>query len=509
MRRTAALQLGWLATQARAARRFQAAMLDPERAQAARLTELVSALGPSAYGREVGLDRVQSFADLQRVPIVDYDALEPWVARIAAGETGVSSTEPVEVLEPTGGTTGGTKLIPTTARLRAEFAEAVGAWMVDLHRSLPRLLGTRSYWSISRAVRTRRATEGGVPIGFDDDASYFGPLERWAIRRLMAVPGDVAQSASLDAWREATALYLIEAWDLGLISVWSPTFLTILMDWIAANRTGLLPKLSPAARERLACAWDGRIVHGAMLWPRLQVVSAWGDGFAEGHLPALLERFQGVRFQAKGLLATEGVVSFPLVGEEGHVLAVTAHVLELQDLSDGTVIRPHEARLDGEYRPILTTGGGFVRYALPDAVRVVGFSGRIPRIRLSGRLDRGSDRVGEKLTEGFVARALAGLWERPPGFAMLCPVDGPRYALVVDAAPPTAEAVDRALGEAYHYRYARELGQLGEPVVCVVLDAWARWERAIEGLGLGLGDQKPGALEVRATVVGALVRGGV
>jgi hypothetical protein len=189
------------------------------------------------------------------------------------------------------------------------------------------------------------------------------------------------------------------------------------------------------------------------------------------------------------------------------VLAVTAHVIELQDLTDEGVVRPHEAEVGKRYRPLLTTGGGFVRYALPDAVEVLGFAGRVPRIRLVGRLDRGSDRVGEKLTEGFVEAALRGLGAAG-GFAMLCPTDDPlRYTLVVDRPGPDADALDRALGEAYHYRYARDLGQLAPPDVRVVPDAWPRWERAIEALHLTLGDQKPGALEIRGPVIAALVGG--
>jgi hypothetical protein len=504
----AVVQLGWLGVQARSARRFHRALRHPERAQQRRLAELVSVLGPSAYGRHVGLDRVRTLADLQRLPVADYEALSPWVDRIAAGEAGVLSTEPVEVLEPTGGSTGGTKLVPTTARLRAELATAVGAWMVDLHRHLPGLIGTRQYWSVSRAVREHRTTAGGMPIGFDDDASYFGDLEQRAIRRLMAVPSEVAGAPSAEAWRHATAVALIEARDLGLISVWSPTFLTVLLDWMAAHRSALRRSLSPKARWRLDLAWDGTELLGPRLWPQLQLVSAWGDGFAARHLGALARRFPGVHIQPKGVLATEGVVSIPLWGRDGHVLAVTGHVLELRDVGTGDVVPWSEVAVGSEVQPLLTTGGGFVRYALPDRLRVVGFEGRVPRVRLLGRLDHGSDRVGEKLTAAFVDRALSTLWtDDAPAFAMLVPVDlePPHYTLVVQGAAPTADAVDAALAEAYHYRLARELGQLGPARVRIVADGWRRWEQGLEAAGLRLGDQKPHVLETRPAVARALL----
>lgn len=501
MKRTAALQGAWLTLHLRSWARWQRALRDPRRAQARRLRALLPILTPTVRGREIGLGRVRRLEDLRHLPIMDGEELTGWAARIAAGEAAILSTEPVDALEPTGGSTGGTKLVPSPARLRAEFAEAVGVWMVDLHRAHPRLMGTRAYWSVSRAVRRPARTAGGVPIGLPDDASYFGPLLAGAVRALMVTPADIAASPTPEVWRRRTLTALVEAEDLGLISVWSPTFLTVLLDALPAL-AGSLP-LSPSARSRLDRALAGGSLHLPTLWPRLAVVSAWGDGFARDPLAALATRLPGVTVQPKGLLATEGVVSFPLSGADGGALAVTSHVLELRDLDDGRIWLAHEAPISATTQPLLTTGGGLVRYALPDAVEVIGHTGAVPRIRLLGRLDRGSDRVGEKLTAAFVEGALRPLVS---GFAALVVAEDPlRYVLVVDSAAPDAGAVDRRLRGAYHYDYARELGQLGAAEVMVVPDAWRRWEAAIEGMGLRLGDQKPHILEVRAPVAAALL----
>lgn len=448
------------------------------------------------------------------MPIVDHDALRPWIDRVADGEPDVFTSEPVEMLERTGGSSGAEKLVPYTARLRAEFAEAVGVWMVDLHHRVPTLVGRKSYWSVSRAVRRAERTPGGLRVGFDVDAEYFGPLARWAIARMMAVPGAVAQSPDIEAWRHATAGHLLEAEDLGFVSVWSPTFLTRLLAWMGEHRGEI--QASARARDRLARAWTGTCLHGPTLWPALRVISAWGDGFAAAQVGPMRVPFPGVAFQPKGVLATEGVVSFPFgdlsrCEADGSVLAATSHVIELRDLADGRVVWMDEARVGGRYQPLLTTGNGFVRYALPDELEVVGHLGQVPRVRLRGRLDRGSDLVGEKLTAAFVAEALARVWAEvgvTPGFAMLVPerVEGLGYTLVVDRAPrDLATAVDRALSVGAQYGYARDLDQLGPVDVRVVPDAWARWEAALEALRLTLGDQKPLALETRPGVVRALL----
>lgn len=501
---TATLQLGWLASQLPPWRRFLRAARDPQQATLARFDELRAVLGPAAYGRHVGLDRCADLAAFQdRVPIVGYEELRPWIQRICQGEAGVLSTEPVELLERTGGSSGKDKLIPYTARLRREFAEAVGAWMVDLHRALPGLLGTRGYWSISRAVRRAERTTGGLRVGLDDDAEYFGPLARWVVGRTMAVPGHVARSADMEAWRAETCRYLLEAEDLGLISVWSPTFLGRLLDWLAEHRDGLRDQLSAPARRRLDAA--GAELHVPTLWPRLALLSAWGDGFAAEQLEGLRSRLPGVAVQPKGVLATEGVVSFPLWGQEGGVLAASSHLIELREVDSGRCLWPHQARVGGTYQAVLTTGGGLVRYAMPDALEVLGHSGGLPRVRLLGRLDRGSDLVGEKLTQPFVQQALAPLVTRCR-FAMLLPQAEPAgYVLVVDRDPPGPARVDSALSQAYHYRYARELAQLQPARVRLRADAWHRWERALEHQGLALGDQKPAMLETRPALAAALL----
>lgn len=497
-RRTALLQAGWVGSRLRPHREILGASRDPERHWNARLQRLLPALASSAYGRSIGLDRVRSLADFQQLPTSDWEMVAPWAERIAAGEAGVLTSEPVELLEPTGGSSGGTKLVPYTRRLRREFDEAVGAWMVDLHHRDPALFGRRHYWSVSRAVKQARTSAGGLPIGLEDDSAYFGPVTRWALRQIFAVPPDVARSPTLERWRTRTLRYLLEADDLGLISVWSPTFLTRLLAAVPEVKG-----LSRSAAGRVS-TWErsGRLQD---LFPRLRCISAWGDGFARAPFEVLAGQFE--RVQPKGLLATEGVVSIPWgpVGAGNPAttgsVVVPMHLVELRDEA-GRVRWPWQVEVQGRYQPLITTGGGLVRYALPDQVEVVGSLGRLPRIRVVGRLDRGSDLVGEKLTPGFVQPILEALDVR---FAMLFPhVD--HYVLVCDR-PVSAERVEHGLLGAHHYAYARELGQLGPVEVRVVGDAWARWEQACEAQGWTLGEQKPGPLETRSALRDAMLGG--
>lgn len=513
----------------RAHARFLSAAARPEEVQGAWLKAFLRDNEDTVYGRAHGYSRIGSLAEFQdRVPVVDYDALEPFVRRIARGEARVLTRERVTMFERSSGSTAPTKLVPYTPSLFAEFSEVAAAWMFDLACAYPGLAGTRQYWSLSPAAQGPLHTEGGVPVGVTDDTEYFGPVARWAMRQLMAVPGEVANAPSVEEWRRRTLEYLVADSRLGLVSVWSPTFLTLLMQELARILPDLLRGL-PALRARSieeGLAREGRLT-GRALWPKLSVVSAWADASASPALPALQAFFPGTPVQPKGLLATEGVVSFPLAqtAERGSVLAVTGHFLEFEDL-ECPGARPlfvHELREGGRYAPILTTGGGFARYHLRDEVRCVGHFRQVPLIRFEGKLDGVSDLCGEKLSSPFVQRALeragASLGVQP-AFALLAPDRSPvpRYALFVESEAPEEKLVDLAarvdeeLSASHPYRYCRELGQLQAVRVCAVRDGAAKYQAALVNRGFRLGQIKPTCLDSRRSwpeVFGEPPKGGM
>ena len=213
--------------------------------------------------------------------------------------------------------------------------------------------------------------------------------------------------------------------------------------------------------------------------------------------------------QPKGLLATEAFISLPQAGLPGAALATTAHFFEF--LTDSGEARlAHQLEKGGVYEVVVTTGGGFYRYRLHDAVEVVGFAGQAPCLRFAGKTDRVSDWFGEKLNERFVAGALERLFESRrlrPRFAMVAPEVAPepaagtlRYVLYLELPDSQdggglGEELDRALCENFHYAYCRRLGQLAPPRVAPVADGAERYLRACQRQGRKMGDVKPAALQ--------------
>jgi hypothetical protein len=515
------LNTAWMLKCAGEARAFRRAIRHVAHAQAEVLVDILRRNRQTTFGRAHGFRHLSTPKAYQdRVPLSGPgDYAEP-VQRIAAGEAGVLTAERVELLEPTSGTTGGEKLIPYTPSLRRQVQRALAVWIDDLFRHRPALRRGRAYWSLSPALGPARRTAAGISIGFDDDASYLGGLERLALKYLLVVPAEVARLGDLAAVRYATLLHLLAAGDLTLISVWNPTFLTALLrpleEWQDRLRQDLRRgtlHLGTALRApvvegilRSSASWPEKL---QQIWPQLGLISCWMHAAAARAVPEVRALFPTVEIQPKGLLATEGCVSIPLLGRPAPALAVRSHFFEFQEGEGGPCRLAHELQTGGRYRVILTTGGGLYRYQLRDEVEVVDFEWQCPLLRFLGKADRISDLVGEKLAEPHVRAVLERLFAAQglcPGFALLAPVEGrpARYRLFIQDAPlpsltALATGLEAGLRENPYYGHAVALGQLA-PAEVAVLDpsgepAWQVYERCCVARGQRAGNIKPAALD--------------
>ncbi|MBI2932010.1 MAG: GH3 auxin-responsive promoter family protein [Planctomycetes bacterium] len=462
----------WMLAGTRARSRYRRARRDPRRAQEAILFDFLRRNAGTDYGRAHRYDRIRTVRDFQEsVPVVTYEELEPWIDRIRHGRPNVLTAEPVVMMEKTSGSSGPAKYIPYTRSLRREFQEAIGAWMVDLFRNRPGLLTGAQYWSISPSARQKETTPGGIPVGFDDDTEYLDPLERRVVGWVMAVPGDVCRISDMEENRRVTLRHLMACRRLGFMSVWNPSFLTILMS-----------RLPDGARP-------------AELWPQLKLISCWTSAVSARFVPAVRALFPNVEIQGKGLVATEGVISFPEIGRPAPSPALTSHFLEFVG-EEGRARLVDELDVGRRYSVVITTGGGLARYALGDTVEVVAPGA----IEFVGKGSHVSDVCGEKLSEAFVGPILDEASSRFPGvgFAMLAPewAHPPHYALLIesDRAGDVAEFVERRLRASVHYDYCRRLGQLGAVRGVPVSGAGERYLRACERLGQRAGNIKPACL---------------
>jgi len=513
--------------------RFHWGLRDGTAAQRQVLRRILRQNADSDIGRKydfASIDSVSAYQD--RVPLTTHADWEASIDRIAAGEDGVLTSEPVRLLEPTSGSTAATKWIPYTDALQDEFQRAVAPWILDLFLHHPQLLTGSAYWSVSPVGDRPKQTSGGVPVGFADDSDYLGPVQGRLVRAVMAVPPCVRRLRDVETFRYVTLLGLLRRADLTLVSVWNPTFFTILLerlpDWgprLAHDleRGALSPpgSLPTAVREKLEKQWAPRLERASVLraalseeaaarhrrlWPHLRVVSCWADGPAAAHADELATLLPHAHLQPKGLLATEGVVTIPMTGAPAGVPAVRSHFFEFLPADGGDPVLLDDLETGGRYDVVLTTGGGLYRYQLRDRVEVADRWRGVPCLRFVGKTDQVVDRFGEKLNARHVQTVIGAACDAhalDPAFAMLAPDERtpPGYTLFLQADAANAklrevaQRVETDLRDNYHYDYCRRLDQLGPlRLFRVTGDARSTYLERCIAMGQRAGDVKPTAL---------------
>ena len=507
----------WLGSNAPAAVRFRRALSHPAETQWHWLRDRVARNTDTAFGKAHGFARIRTYPDFVRqVPIRDHEALAPWIERIRNGESRVLTIDPVRRLVPTSGSSGARKLIPFTDGLQQDFNGAIDPWIADLYRQRPGVAFGRAYWSVSPAVEINDE-KSAVPIGFDDDADYLGGVRKRLVEAVMTVPSAIRSVSDMEQFRYLTLLCLLRCGDLRLVSVWHPSFFTLLLDaapgfWgsltrdLADGTCRDAKSVGPVVLQALKLRpmpWRAKQLDAigpaspGKWWPALRVISCWADGHAALAKADLERRFRGVLVQPKGLIATEGIVTIPY--SRRHPLAIGSHFFEFIG-PDGDVVRAHELKAQETYEVILTTSGGLWRYRLGDRVSVTGFAGKTPSLRFVGRAGNLSDRFGEKLSEPFVAGVIRSMTtDADPRFALLAPDDGPSgccYTFYYEgAAAVTAERLDTLLCENPHYAWCRQLGQLRSARLFRIRDGgYAAFAARQVARGMRLGDIKPSAL---------------
>jgi len=491
----AALLRAWSAPRAA---RFTAALSDCEKAQRGVLARLVRAAAATEYGRAFALrpdDHVDAFR--AKVPTVDYGALQPWIGRCEQGGADILTPGRVRHFEPTSGSGGANKRIPYTDALLGSFRSLFAIWAHDLLTQVLHPRSGRLFVSVSPGLNQRAEPR--------HDADYLASPLRVLLAPFLVAPDRDSNWADPSSFRDAVARALLACTDLEIISIWSPTYLLVLLEHIETRREQLCAQL-PGDRRRLLSRDP---IPWTQLWPRLQLLSCWSAAAATMPAQQLARRLPHAFMQGKGLLATEAPVTVPLVQAGGCVPLIDELFVELED-ADGSLHLLHQAPTDHDYALLISQAGGLLRYRLGDRVRVTGRWRDTPMLEFIGRVDAVCDLVGEKLSEDQVAAALRPLLTAD-AFALLVPVVTPTrrcYRLITDMPDPfLAERLDTALQTGHRYSEARALGQLAAPQVMVLDEARRIVHDRLVADGMLAGDIKDRVLLHNLERAGRLLAG--
>ncbi|MBP9022796.1 MAG: GH3 auxin-responsive promoter family protein [Spirochaetes bacterium] len=441
-----------------------------EKIQKEKLYSILDSNKDTVYGKKNGFEHIKTIEEYQKsVPVATYEDYRLFIEDIKIGKNNILTKEQILLFELTSGSASASKYIPYTNGLKKEFQKGLKPWIYNLYSSYRGIRWGQSYWSITPAGTKKKYTEGGIPVGFEEDTEYFGKLEKKLFDIVFAVPASLAEETDMDIFYQKTSIYLIKCRYLSLISVWNPTFLLLILEYMTKNAETLCNIIYKNSIKR---NWLKEILikqEYNKIWKSLKVISCWCDGNSQGYKDKLEKMFPGTVIQPKGLLSTEGFISMPFAGENGSRISVNSHFFEFQSLEDDLIYLTHQLQKGKRYTVIITTSGGLYRYNLKDIVEVVGFNNGFPGIKFIGRQDRVSDLFGEKLHEEFVVNAVSKHLMNPE-FFMAAP-ENDRYVLYVKSnnlESKLAEALDVELRENFHYDYCRKLGQLKELSVIAI-----------------------------------------
>ena len=465
------------------------------------------------FGINNNFKNITCFKEYQRnVPIQNYESHFPYIQKIMNGDKNILTASEVYMFEKTSGTSSSSKYIPFTKELLTEIHNGTSTWLYDIYQSFPQLLNTSSYWSISPRLGEFETTKGGLPVGLNDESEYFSTIERLFIKELMAVNPGIAK-LKVEEFRYYTALDLLKNNYLGLISVWNPSFLILLLDFIEKNKTVLLRSLfdkKQIKRSRLKILEDqfsNETINFEKVWPNLAFISTWADGNSKTMIWQIKKRFPSVHIQAKGLLMTEGIVSIPIHKINGSVLSYQSHFYEFlpyEETSTETFLH-NELEVGKKYIPIITTSGGLYRYKTNDIIEIQSFYNTLPIFNFLGRCDNTVDYFGEKLNAIHIEKILEEFekkYVKNCRFKMMAPVLFPHahYGLFLEGEidkfllEEAENYLELQLSQNHHYLLCRKLQQLYNLKIYLVTNALEIYENNC----IKNKKQKPGNLKIKA-----------
>jgi GH3 auxin-responsive promoter len=457
------------------ARRFDLSLQQPEMAQAKVQREIVDRLSKSQYGRDLG---VKSVADWQNVPIVTYDDLSSFDKL---------TSEPILFYEKTSGSRGAAKQIPYTKSLRRSFSQMFCVWAHDLIHHIPFTTG-KVYFCISPKLYTDvGCVSAKQNASLQTDADYLDSWLSWILSPFLVTLPNAQTLQDPEEFKYKLSLRLLQEETLEIISIWNPSFLKVILDYISTNRSRLQSQL-PTDRAKLLNQPE---ISWQQVWPHLKLISCWDAAGAVDQANSLRSLFPHVLIQGKGLLATEAPLTIPLFAAPGCVPVLDEVFFEFED-GAGEIWLLHELLIGPEYQLIISQKGGLYRYRMGDRVRVTHYYHQTPCLEFLGRSGGISDLVGEKLNPDFVRDVLQEL-KLASGFKTLVPIKDPaHYILLLDCEldVPIAAELDKRLCRSHHYAQARSLGQLQAAQVISRSDMAECWARMRMAQGARWGDIK-------------------
>jgi hypothetical protein len=443
-----------------AAKRFLLDLENPQLAQFKVQKQIFNNFYHSEYGKKIGIKFIDEW---KQIPIIKYHDIEDLISH-RVKQTSVLTPEKILFYEKTSGSRAAAKLIPYTKSLRHSFNQMFCVWANDLITNGCKFSTGKIYFCISPQLNSSNQET------IQDDSEYLDEWLRLVLSPFLISLPKIKKIRNPDKFKHELAKALIIAEKLEIISIWSPTFLELILDYIQTNHIQLAKDLKNRISNQRQQILLSETFIPQDLWKNLKLISCWDSVNAADKADYLRLKFPNTLVQGKGLLATEAPMTIPLIAANGYVPVLDEVFFEFVDTL-GNIHLLHELKIGETYEIIISQKGGLYRYQIGDRIRVTHFYKGTPCLEFIGRTEEISDLVGEKLNSEFVRDVLELLPLKNCSFKSLVPVKHPQahYLLLLNNPDINLEEIveklDRELQRSPHYKYARLLGQLQPPKV--------------------------------------------
>lgn len=410
------------------------------------LREVLHKNAHTEFGIKYGFDTIKSYEEYAaRVPLMEYGDYAPYIHNMSEdGRNNVLTSSKVDFYFSTAGTTGGSKLIPSSR----EQIRLITAY-TNLYRygMIADALG--DIWTDGATLSPVEVrfdkTGSGVPCGCFSGKVFYDLGDMYSYATLS--PKEAIFSESGEDTQYLHLLYALKQENVTEMNASYITWILEMMrrleqnweEFVRCIREGTLPQslnLAPVRRDALLAALKPDPERADFLeqefrkgfeepilpriWKKLAVVVAACGGTFAPYMQQF-RRYIGddIPFYCHGYTASEGVFGAPVgMNSTQMFLLPDSCFYEFQLFDEMTgaaagaengeapVLRMNQLEAGRAYLVIITNKVGLYRYRMHDVIRVVDFRGSLPVFEMLYREDGLVSIAGEHISEDICSYAI-------------------------------------------------------------------------------------------------------
>ena len=423
-----------------ATKRFIAKTRQTHAVQEKFLLKLLQTHCQTEFGRQYNIGEIKTIGEFRsRLPILPYSSYEPYLDRIADGESNILTAEPVIYLTLTSGSTGKKKLIPTTKKSQRIVRDASLVSIGFVADALQKQGRTFGKLIVTNSTQKWGRTSGGIDCG--PSSAGVLRLDKRLYEQFFAHPYEVVKISDTVSRHYVALLFALrDRLTSGLIANFPMLILrtcnyleTYAEDLIRDIEKGTIAswlELDREIRDRLEKKWTADPSRACQLreilesekrltpilaWPNLSVVATARGGTSDFYFERFSSYFGNTPIFGVVFSSAEGIFSlYPDVNTDGSVLAIDSGFFEFIPQAEWGAEHPKtllatEVKLGEKYRILTTSYSGFYRYDIGDVIEVVGFYEQAPLIVFRYRQKGQISATTEKTNESHVTKVMQRL----------------------------------------------------------------------------------------------------